>query len=159
VLHSFGSDNQDGFYPLDRLVFDKVGNLYGTTSYGGDGGGGVIFQLTPNSNGKWSERILHAFTGGKDGDRPYAGLVFDAAGNLYGTALHGGISGYGTVFKLTPTSTGGWTFRTLHQFTDHPGAYPEGDLVLDGAGNIYGTTVGWEGGEPRTFGSVWEITP
>jgi uncharacterized repeat protein (TIGR03803 family) len=155
VLHSFNpSLNHDGAEPWARLVFDKVGNLYGTTVRGGAFGYGVIFQLTPNSNGKWSERKLHAFMDGKDGAYPVAGLVFDAAGNLYGTAQGGGASGHGTVFKLTPISTGGWTFRTLHQFTDHPGAYPSGDLVLDGAGNIYGTA---EGG--AMSGSVWEITP
>jgi uncharacterized repeat protein (TIGR03803 family) len=156
VLYSFDYPiHHDGAYPVARLVFDKVGNLYGTTFLRGAFGDGVIFQLTPYSNGKWSERILHAFTGGKDGAGPDVGLVFDAAGNLYGTALAGG-AGYGTAFKLTPTSTGGWTFRTLHQFMDHPGAHPRGDLVVDGAGNIYGTT---EGDSKTTFGSVWEITP
>jgi uncharacterized repeat protein (TIGR03803 family) len=154
VLHSF--DYHDGAEPLGRLAFDKVGNLYGTTSYGGGSNLGVIFQLTPNSHGKWSERVLHAFRDGKDGGYPVAGLVFDAAGNLCGTAYQGGVPGYGTVFKLTPTSTGGWTFRTLHQFIDHPGASPAGDLVVDGAGNIYGTASGTG---YATLGSVWEITP
>ena len=85
-----------------------------------------------------------------------AGLTFDSAGNLYGNTNGGGAYGYGVVFKLTPTSTGGWTYRVLHAFKDAPGAHPQGDLIVDGAGNLYGTTGG-DGS--RTFGSVFEITP
>jgi len=160
VLHSFAGD-RDGANPPESLVFDALGNLYGATVYGtyyqscGNKMCGTVFELTPNSDGTWTENILHGFTGGKDGGNPNGYLVFDAAGNLYGTAGSGG-AGYGVVFKLTPNSNGGWKETVLHGFKDTPGAYPSSGLIFDGAGNLYGTTVG-DGA--KTFGSVFEITP
>ena len=154
VLYSF-KGGSDGANPQGRLIFDTAGNLYGTTRnyYSGYG---IVFKLVPNSNGTWTKQTLHQFTGGKDGANPYVGLTFDSAGNLYGDTNDGGASGYGVVFKLTPTSSGGWSYRVLHTFVDKPGAYPRGDLIIDGSGNIYGTTYG-DG--TTTFGSVYEITP
>ena len=103
VLHSFASGD-DGEYPQSGVVVDAQGNLYGTTSEGGDlscdapYGCGTVFELHPDGTGT----ELHSFTGGMDGDSPWAGVVFDAQGSLYGTTGHGGVYGYGTVFKLTP---------------------------------------------------------
>src|SRR5271167_2431039 len=90
----------------------------------------------------WSDKVLHNFNdNGTDGYYPYASLIFDAAGNLYGTTSFGGAYGYGTVFELTPTAGGGWTETVLHSFgngTD--GAYPDASLIFDAVGNLYGTT-------------------
>ena len=113
VLHDFGGDN-DGFAPYAGLIFDAAGNLYGTTYYGGTSGQhcnggsercGIAFELTPSAGGGWTETVLHDFGNGSDGADPYAGLILDSVGNLYGTTQHGGANGYGTVFELTPVSS------------------------------------------------------
>jgi uncharacterized repeat protein (TIGR03803 family) len=155
---------RDGAGPLAGLILDPAGNLYGTTPYGGNylscdhphGGCGTVFRLAPNADGGWTESVLYRFTGGKDGARPRGGLIFDAAGNLYGTTTKGGAHGCGVVFKLTLGSDGTWRKRVLHSFMDHPGANPWSGLIFDAVGNLYGTTVG-DG--TKTFGSVFEITP
>jgi len=155
-LYKF-TGGKDGESPACPLVFDAAGNLYGTTSAGGAYGHGNVFKLTPNANGTWTEHVLHQFTGGKDGGSPvFAGVIFDAARNLYGTTNQGGVYGYGVVFKLTPTQTGRWHETVLHAFRNKPGAYPAGGLVFDGSGNLYGTT---NGDGTTTFGTVFEITP
>jgi uncharacterized repeat protein (TIGR03803 family) len=108
AIHQFIGVNGDGAYPEAGVVFDKAGNLYGTTTIGGTNGGGcgygngcgTVFALAPN-NGAWDEKILYRFTGGRDGGGPYAGLILDAAGNLYGTASSGG-AGAGVVFEVMP---------------------------------------------------------
>jgi uncharacterized repeat protein (TIGR03803 family) len=175
VLYSFCTLTNcgDGAEPFAGLIFDQGGNLYGTTWVGGSRGScpdsgsgcGVVFELTPNSEGRWKERVVHRFTGGAQGGEPRAGLVFDHAGNLYGTAELGGAlslckfagrAGCGVVFKLTPNSNGAWTETVLHHFVDHPGARPLAAPILDAAGNLYGTTLG-DG--TTTHGSVFEITP
>jgi uncharacterized repeat protein (TIGR03803 family) len=144
VLHSF-TGGEDGANPVSGLIFDTKGNLYGTTQTGGASGFGVVFELAPNSSGEWKERVLHAFTGGKDGGNPAASLVFDASGNLYGTTASGGRGkcqgrGCGVVFKLTPASGGNWKESVLHTFTGSDGAYPAATLILDPTGNLYGAT-------------------
>jgi uncharacterized repeat protein (TIGR03803 family) len=160
VLHNFTGAN-DGGGPESTLIFDKSGNLYGTTRDGGAHRVGVAFELTPKTGGTWTETVLHQFTGGKDGAAPYEGVIFDQAGNLYGTAEKGGnlsacgSQGCGVVFKLAPNSKGGWSETVLHAFADHPGAFPNGALIFDGSGNLYGTTEGIF----YRFGSVFEITP
>ncbi len=108
VLPSF--DYWDGAYPTTGLIIDAAGNLYGTTPFGGIhgcfGGGlncGTVFELSPNGSGGWTEKVLHSFNqNGTDGFYPYSNLIFDAAGNLYGTTYAGGIHNYGTVFEITP---------------------------------------------------------
>ncbi|HXM22466.1 MAG TPA: choice-of-anchor tandem repeat GloVer-containing protein [Terriglobales bacterium] len=156
ILHRFSSINSYwGVFPLDSLIFDGSGNLYGTAEFGGAAGGGVVFQLTPNADGSWREKVLHSFTG-RDGSVPYASLIFDHSGNLYGTTFEGGAGGAGVVFKLTPNSNGGWHETVLHAFHDRPGALPNAGVIFDGAGNLYGTTYG---DSNTTFGSVFEITP
>jgi uncharacterized repeat protein (TIGR03803 family) len=125
----------------------------------------VIPVLSPSAWAQSKYRTLYAFTGGKDGSSPVAGLVFDQAGNLYGTTIYGGdqglcnfngASGCGVVFKLTPNSNGGWKEAVLHTFIDHPGANPVAGLIFGAGGNLYGTT---EGDGTTTHGSVFEITP
>jgi len=159
VLHRFGKGD-DGQTPDAGLILDASGNLYGTTSYGGTHGSGVVFELVPGANGKWTEKILHNFcaaSGCPDGANPYAGLVFDGAGNLYGTTVQGGTNGEGVAFKLTPGGNGTWKEQVLHTFgAAGDGAYPVGGLVFDAAGNLYGTT---EGGGISDNGIVFEITP
>ena len=135
VLYTFAG-GADGGVPVASLVFDNVGNLYGTTEYRGTSDWGVVFKL--DTTGK--ETVLHSFTGAEDGATPRAGLVLDSAGNLYGTALQGGPPcGFftcGVVFKID--STGNET--VLHGFTGADGANPEAGLLRDSAGNLYGTT-------------------
>jgi uncharacterized repeat protein (TIGR03803 family) len=161
VLHNFGSDN-DGGGPDAGLVWDNAGNLYGTTQYGGtycpSGGCGTVFEMTPNGSGEWTEKVLHYFGNGMDGQYPRAGLVFDAAGNLYGTTTKGGVYSVGTVFEMTPNGDGGWTEKVLHNFgSGMDGQRPLAGLIFDAAGNLYGATS--EGGSHDFSGTVFEMTP
>jgi uncharacterized repeat protein (TIGR03803 family) len=138
VLYRFSGP--DGGDPLASLIFDATGNLYGTTADGGASDAGTVFKLTPNSDGTWTESVLHSFSG-PDGGTPYAGLIFDAAGNLYGTTSSGGAGGGGVVFELTPNSHGSWKEHVLHAFKgEKDGATPYASLTFDPAGNLYGTT-------------------
>ncbi len=160
VLHSFCADCSDGQYPAAGVIFDAAGNLYGTTEYGGATSAGIVFKLTANQDGTWREDVLHTFTGGKDGNEPQAGLIFDAAGNLYGTTQFGGGGGEGVVFKLTANSNGGWHEKVLHAFLDRPGGWPNAGVIFDTAGNLYGTASDYfVGGCYGACGSVFEITP
>ena len=139
VLHSF-SGGSDGANPQAGVILDAAGNLYGTTPYGG-AGGGVVFKLTPNAEGTWTENVLYTFAHARDGANPQAGVIFDAAGNLYGTTLRGGSSGNGTVFELRQNSDGSWSERVLHPFAGgSDGCFPEDGLTADHSGNLYGTT-------------------
>ena len=158
VLHRFAGGRNDGANPYAPLLRDAHGNLYGTTVYGGDGGGcnsacGVVFKL----DAKGKETILYVFGGYFDGGYPFGGLVMDAQGNLYGTTEIGGALGYnycpevycGTVFRLDPTGKE----TLLYQFTGgSDGAFPQAGVILDKKGNLFGTTFG--GGDPSCeFGS------
>jgi uncharacterized repeat protein (TIGR03803 family) len=169
ILHNF-SVLPHGANPESNLIADALGNLYGTTYYGG--GYGVVFELTPASGGKWTETILYTFVGnptsGPDGAYPAAGLTFDPSGNLYGTTSQGGIYGQGTVFKLTPTSGSRWKETVIHQFAGYPGdgANPLASMIFDAAGNLYGTTSagGSAGGcgdqyNMASCGTVFELSP
>jgi hypothetical protein len=158
VLYRF-SGGADGSEPFDRLIFDSSGNLYGTTSIGGNNDGcgpppygcGVVFELTPSgAAGQWTESVLYTFSGGSDGGFPFTGVTFDTHGNLYGVAESGGDTsvscngntGCGVVFKLTPASSAPWKERVLYAFTGGAdGAGPFMYVILDSAGNVYGTTV------------------
>jgi uncharacterized repeat protein (TIGR03803 family) len=152
VLYSFGA-NGGGDAPAASLIFDASGNLYGTTSRGGAHHNGTVFKLTPNADGSWTERVLQNFRSAGDSR---AGLIFDAAGNLYGTAFSGGPANGGAVFKLAPQSDGNWTYSVLHFLFGKPATGPVGGLVLDKAGNLYSTTQGCGSG---CAGVVFEITP
>ena len=105
-----------------------------------------------------TEKVLYSFTGGDDGSQPFAGVVLDAAGNLYGTAQAGGAHGAGVVFELSPSQSG-WTETVLYTFTGGTdGSLPIGGVVLDGAGNLYGTAA--NGGDPNCHcGTVFKLTP
>ena len=151
VLHKFSGG--DGANPFAGLIKDSQGNLYGTTTYGGDSvcnpyGCGVVFKIDPTGN----ETVLHRFSGAPDGRTPYAALARDSAGNLYGTTNEGGAGscplGCGTVFKID--TAGNET--VLYSFTGlADGGYPEGALVLDASGNLYGTAAA--GGNNNLCGS------
>jgi len=138
--------------PSAGPIFDAAGNLYGTTPSGGTYNAGTVYKLAPNPDGSWTESVLHSFTGA-DGAYPYAGLIFDAGGNLYGTTQQGGCAGYGVVFKLTPASSG-WRETVLHDFLG-VGKYPYAGLTMDVAGNLYGTASAGR----NNYGIVFEITP
>jgi uncharacterized repeat protein (TIGR03803 family) len=155
VLHEFGSGT-DGAAAYGRVISDAAGSLYGTTALGGTSGAGIVFELTkPKAPAVWTETILYNFTGGSDGSQPYGGLIFDAAGNLYGTTFQGGASGAGTVYQLTPGQGGTWTETVLYSFAgDADGMGPQSDLNFDQAGNLFGTTTG--GGSPGN-GIVFEL--
>jgi uncharacterized repeat protein (TIGR03803 family) len=150
------------------LVVDGAGNLYGTTAGGGaNNSDGVVFELIPNSNGQWTETVLcdfDAYPG--DAAIPFASLIFDGRGNLYGTASAGGTYGFGAVFELTPSSGGGWTESVLYSFVGPPndGAIPLANLVFDVAGDLYGTTqTGGPGGcqveGTSGCGTVFQLSP
>ena len=143
LIHSF--KRPDATNPYGNLVADGAGNLYGVTSeYGALGHGQVYELLRPVSPAtSWTYKVLYAFKGGSDGTYPEAGLVFDAAGNLYGTTPLGGANRKGIVFELSPPATqdGSWTEIVIHTFAGgaHDGAFPTG-VVLDRSGNLYGVT-------------------
>lgn len=139
VLYSF-TGGADGAYPYYAdVIFDGAGNLYGTTVQGGANNLGVVFELTPTASG-WKESVLYSFRGAKDGANPYAGVAFDAAGNLYGTTYAGGTASVGTVFELSPAGNGTWTEKVIQTFNQNNGGSPAGGLVVDGKGNLYGLT-------------------
>jgi uncharacterized repeat protein (TIGR03803 family) len=209
VLYSFAG-SPDGAGPFSAVTFDGNGNLYGTTNGGGTGFG-TVYQLTPSGPG-WTEKVIYAFQNSNDGAIPYAGLVLDPEGNLYGATFYDGAYGGGAVFELMPSngnwifsvlyspdvelggaagtlarssngtlygtlfsgggegcsgygcgsvfqlspSNGGWEYTSLYNLNDGDGGgNPEGGLILDSAGNLYGTTTGSLGGD----GSVFELTP
>lgn len=154
VLYSF-SGGSDGEGPANGdLIFDQAGNIYGTTYAGGSYGHGTVFELS-HSNGGWTENILYSFQGNNDGAEPVAGVVFDNAGNLYGTTFHGGIYGYGAVSELTHSASG-WTEIILHNFNWSDGVSAAGGLILDASGNLYGAT--YAGGQDHA-GTVYELSP
>jgi uncharacterized repeat protein (TIGR03803 family) len=138
VLHTF--TGADGSGPGSPVSVDRNGNVYGTTPTGGKFSVGVVYQLTPGQAG-WTFQVIHNFTGGADGAGGSAGrLLIDSAGHLYGVCTVGGVTGFGTVYKLALVN-GTWRFTTLYAFKDQPdGASPYGALILDRQGNLYGTT-------------------
>ena len=161
-LYSF-SGGQDGSSPGYRNVaFDRAGNLYGTTTAGGDHGMGVIFELTRSGN-TWTETVLHSFTG-VDGATPETGVILDADGNLYGTTAFGGAFNQGSVYQLAHSGSG-WVLNTLYSFQAADDGYnPIGGLIFDGVGNLYGSAVfGGSGGGGTIFelspsGGAWQFT-
>jgi uncharacterized repeat protein (TIGR03803 family) len=185
LLHSF-TGLADGSTPSGRLAIDSSGNLYGTTTVGGNGGAGTAYELIRPASGNppWKVHVIHAFSGGDDGQFPIAGLTMDATGNLYGTTVGGGkaptppqscfyggdglagnlngeeVTNCGTVFELQK-SGGKWKFLSLYSFQGwsfdgiQDGEGPDATVMLDQSGNIYGTTTG---GGPSLVGTVFKIT-
>ncbi len=157
VLYNFTGDS-DGAYPTSSLVSDGAGNFYGTTVLGGTCPGwnqygcGVVFEISPNGNGGWNETVLHTFAAPPDGANPFcAPVIFDRAGNLYGTTEFGGTYNVGSIFELSPVA-GSWTDTILYSFTyDGSGDHPSTGLIMDPAGNLYGTNSEYE-----SPGSVFE---
>lgn len=150
VLYSF-TGGADGQYPNDGLISDDEGNLYGTTGLGGAFGQGVVFKVTPTG----VETVLHSFTGGSDGGEPWGRLLPDSQGNLYGaTYADGGLQlSFGVIFKLSPSGV----LTVLHSFTGgSDGGHPNGDLIADAEGNLYGTTPAIA---HSTHGTVFKVTP
>ncbi|PYX46692.1 MAG: hypothetical protein DMG79_15670, partial [Acidobacteria bacterium] len=154
VVYGFtgGADGANPYYA--DVILDAAGNLYGTTVGGGDHNLGVVFKLTRSETG-WTESVLYSFAGGSDGANPYAGLVFDKAGNLFGTTYGGGSGGIGTIFELSPGTPGQWTETVLHTFTGLDGDSPAGGLTLGRNGNLYAVT---QGGGAHHSGAVYQLT-
>jgi uncharacterized repeat protein (TIGR03803 family) len=163
VIYSFGATSTDGQNPFTGVTLDKAGNLYGTTSYGGYHAGtncsyfgcGTVYELVASSTG-YTEKLLYAFKGVGDGMYPFGSVIFDSSGNLYGSTEDGGFSGAGAAFKLTPEANGTWSYGTpLYEFSA-TGTFcgPYGNLALDAADNLYGTTY-CSGG----YGNVFKLTP
>ncbi len=168
VLHTFTGGKTDGYHSTSDLTFYQ-GNLYGTTQSGGNStlNAGTVFELSPNSNGTWTETLLHSFARNPDGMTPEQGVVFDSRGNLYGAASQGGnyvnhVSSWGTVYEISATGI----FAKLYQFggqTD--GAYPLGKLLIDANGNLFGTSEQTGPGctslpgQCVGYGAVWKLTP
>jgi hypothetical protein len=188
ILHTFqGHWHGDGASPFGSLIVDSANNLYGTTSYGGTGGClllggpvgcGTVYEMSPpqNKGADWTYTVLYSFRGGKDGYLPTGSLVFDAKGNLYGATYYGG--GYGTcdkgiypycgtVFELSPPKAKGgkWTEKVLYSFkSGTDGADPNGNLVFDKKGALYGTTFfGGNQGCPQDggvgCGTIFKLSP
>lgn len=175
LLHRFQRNGKDGYYLYSGLVFDSTSNLYGTTNGGPslgscDGydsqGCGTVFQLTPDDNGRWTEKLLYSFKSNHvDGFGPIASVTLGAPGKIYGTTQLGGAGGQGcqsiscgTVFELTSHADGKWTEKVLHNFSKNgtDGSSPSAGVILDEAGNLYGTTAF---GGTHFFGVVFELTP
>jgi uncharacterized repeat protein (TIGR03803 family) len=161
VIHQF--KDKPACSPWVGLIPDKAGSLYGTTR--NEVGGcsnppqecGTVFKLTPNSDGKWTYKVIHKFSGGRGGSDPsVSGLIFDEAGTLYGLTQAGGKYSTGVFFKLTPGAEG-WAYRVLHHFNGpRDGGYPIGQMVRDVSGNLYGTgnLLG-----PYGYGTVFKLSP
>ena len=156
----------DGVNTLGGLIMDSLGNLYGTTLSGGAStgsknfpfGAGTAYQLTP-AGGTWTHSIITNFaTNSRDVQRPNAALTMDSSGNLYSTSQTGGVSGKGTVFKLTPATGGGWTESVIWNFGSgkSDGSAPVGSLIIDASGKIFGTTPG---GGAYGGGTAFSLNP
>jgi uncharacterized repeat protein (TIGR03803 family) len=157
VLYSFAGGS-DGRNPSDGLTADNAGNFYGTTEEGGGSatctnGCGVVFELSPSGSG-WTERILYSFQGTTDGMYPNSGVVMDAAGNLYGNTWEGGSGGGGTVYKLTPSGSGNYSFSVIYSVP--VAGFAVGRVALDSAGNVYEAL---QNGGPSNDGQVFKLTP
>jgi uncharacterized repeat protein (TIGR03803 family) len=160
VIHSF--NNTDGLYPQSAVTIDVAGNLYGATLCGGGGknidnglgcsflnGSGTIWELSPQTDGSWKEKVLYSFTGGDDGANPSEEgvLIFDSAGNLYGTTQNGGTHQHGVAYELISNGDGTWSEKVLHNFNETDGMTPSGGLLFDHSGNLWGECYG-----PGQFG-------
>jgi uncharacterized repeat protein (TIGR03803 family) len=152
----------DGMSPQAGLTYDSSGNLYGTTSYGGNNacgsGCGTVFELSRSRGGRWSEKVLHQFNK-TDGALPYADLVWDGSGNLYGSANQGADSvcpnGCGTIFELGRKGNS-WQFSVVHSFIEQSGGGPAGNMVFGATGDLYGSTVI---GGSAGYGVVFKLSP
>lgn len=157
TLYAF-KDQPDGALPYGGLVFDREGNLYGTTYYAGANDLGTVYKLTRHQD-TWTESVLYSFKGGADGDSPISTLVADEAGSFYGTTSDGGSSSCscGTVFKMTDNENGTWSESVIYRFPGAPRpGFAYNGLVKDSEGNFYGTTVH---GGVNNDGAIYEVIP
>src|SRR5437867_1604128 len=154
VLYSFRGQ-PDGVFPYGALLFDRSGNIFGTTYYGGVNGIGAVYQLAPRLTGEWKERVLYSFAGGGDGNSPISHLNFDSVDNLYGTTSEGGL-GSGTIFKLTRGPNGSWVESLPHLFQGPPDAAFPYSGMINRAGSFYGATT--HGGD-NDDGAMYKFTP
>ncbi len=139
-------------YPSSGLTLDSAGNLYGTSVSGGSYGHGRVYQLV-HTGEVWTDNTIYSFQGGNDGAYPQGGLIFDAAGNAYGTTQ----GGPGTVYQLSPQADGTWRETVLHLFPSNING-PAGNLVMNAAGNLYGLTQGTPGNNPDKWGMIFELS-
>ena len=155
VLYSF-LGGADASMPSSGLVWDSNGNLFGTSQYGGAYNWGTVFELTYTVGVGWTDRVLYSFQNAGDGRIPAGGVIFDAAGNLYGTTADGGSGGGGTIFELSPSGNT-WTYKLLYSFSGQYNNFcgPLATLTMDGAGNLYGTTY-CDG--LYSFGNVFKLS-
>ncbi|HTW57378.1 MAG TPA: Ig-like domain-containing protein [Terriglobales bacterium] len=162
ALYNFAG-TPDGENAYGGITFNG-GNIFGTTYDGGLYGYGSVFELTPNGSGGWNESVLYSFCAVapacSDGQNPtFGSVVFDANGNLYGTAYAGGSDGNGVVFELSPPASGSttWTYHSVYSFTGEPdAANPVNGLIIDGSGDLFGTA--YNGGAANN-GAVFEVSP
>jgi uncharacterized repeat protein (TIGR03803 family) len=157
VLWNFSNLGPGGSQP-NAVVLDRFGNLFGTTSYGGAHGNGLVFELSRVA-GQWAEKVLHTFDPGLgDGSRPVASLTMDSAGNLYGVTAYGGALNRGRTYKLTRKASGEWDEEVLHDFANNgeDGYEPYIPLLFDASGNLYGATAL---GGTFGYGTVFELQP
>ncbi|MGD0932221.1 MAG: choice-of-anchor tandem repeat GloVer-containing protein [Candidatus Korobacteraceae bacterium] len=155
VLYRFPGGPDGGVPGTGDILFDRQGNIYGTTQSGGAHDAGTVYMLTP-SNGTWVHSVIYSFTGGQDGGYPMAGVIADAAGNLYGTTQSGGSGNGGTIYELSPSGSG-WSESTLHALNSSTeGAYIQAGLIFDSAGNLYGAAAA---GGPNGSGTVFQLAP
>ena len=162
VIHNFTGGSDGGVPGAVNLIWDSAGNFYGATQAGGKYANGVVYKFTPTSGGSWKETVIYNFTGSSDGSEPTSGVIFDAAGNLYGTASAGGLKACGpgsqdycgTVFELTP-SNGKWRFTRLHAFHGSDGWTPFFALTSSTVGSLYGSTMA---GGPDDDGLVFKLS-
>jgi uncharacterized repeat protein (TIGR03803 family) len=152
TLWGFSGGN-DGGVPAGSLTMDNAGNLYGTTTQGGTGVVGTVFELSPSGK-KWSESVLYNFTGNNDGGEPMGNVLLGKDGNLYGTTAGYGQFNYGVVYKLTAQSGGNWGFSVLHAFQGgSDGEVPRDGLIQDANGTLYGATAGFS----ASYGNVFQL--
>jgi uncharacterized repeat protein (TIGR03803 family) len=153
VIYSF-TGGTDGGYPTAGLYIDNVGNLFGSTSNGGSGGGGTVFELSP-SGSSFNYTLLNSFTGGTQCG-PWGTLSADSNGNLFGTTVCDGATGHGNVYELA-RSGGGFTYSSVHDFAaGNDGSRPYGNVTFDASGNMFGTA---SLGGTHGSGVIWELTP
>jgi uncharacterized repeat protein (TIGR03803 family) len=164
VLYSFQGGSDGNLSDARLLLDDATGALYGVTYFGGPWNAGTVFAVMPPAQGQtnWTEAVLYSFTGGADGGFPFAYLITEANGALYGTTTAGGPLGCGTVFQLVPPAQGqtNWTETVLYGFggyTSGDGGSPDAGLVADASGNFYSTTA--SGGTHYNAGTVFELSP